>query len=168
MLFCDTDVIFRSPLALANLASAALEHDAALIGEVRVGANAMPDIQASFFAVRRDVYARRDIRPLVHGGAPAYLLQRSIWDSGLPVVHLPTNKGGLILHRGRSGVEAAHRYRPLHQYASARGRGPHYMGIPDGPAVWAEVESRYASLLEEVSEPELIGLLDDAFRALAS
>ena len=147
LLFCDTDVVFRARGALTVLAGAALEHDAALLGEVRAGANHQPDIQASFFAVRRDVYARRDIAPLVHDGAPAYRLQRNIWDSALPVVNVPTNHGGLMLHRGRAGVEAASTYRPHHHYARLPNQSPHFMGVPDGASIWSEIERKHERAL---------------------
>lgn len=160
LLFCDTDVVFRHPQALAAVAGAVAETGAALVGEVRAGANAEPDIQASFFAVRRDVLARRDIAPLVHDGAPAYRMQRSIWAAGLPVVNLPTNHGGLTLHRGRAGVEAAGRYRPRHEYAHVVGT-PHYMGVPGGAQIWAEVEARWAHLLDPAAEEELVARLVD-------
>jgi len=165
VLFCDTDVVFRDPRGFATVAQAIGETGAALVGEVRAGANVEPDIQASFFAVRRDVLARRDVAPLVHDGAPAYRMQRSIWAAGLPVVNLPTNHGGLILHRGRAGVEAAARHRPRHEYAQVT-TSPHFMGVPGGAAIWAEVEGRWAHLLEPTREDELVACLADRLGGL--
>jgi hypothetical protein len=153
LLFCDTDVVFRAPDALATVAEAARTTGAALVGEVRTGANAQPDIQASFFLVRRDVLARRDI------GAPAYRMQRSIWEAGLPVVNLPTNHGGLILHRGRAGVEAATRLHPRHEYARVPTTAAHYMGVPDGARIWAAIEAEHSRLLDPAQEPELLDVL---------
>jgi hypothetical protein len=126
-----------------------------------------PDIQASFFVVRRDVLARRDIAPLVHDGAPAYRMQRSIWDAGLPVVNLPTNHGGLILHRGRAGVEAAGRYRPRHEYAHVVS-SPHFMGVPDGARIWAEIEAAHGALLEPGAEDELVEVFAERFSTLGA
>ena len=160
VLFCDTDVVLRHPQALAAVTEAVAETGAALVGEVRARANAEPDIQASFFAVRRDVLGRHDVAPLVHDGAPAYRLQRSIWAAGLPVVNLPTNHGGLILHRGRAGVEAAARYRPRHEYARVSA-SPHFMGVPGGAQIWAEAEARWAHLLDPEAEDELVARLVD-------
>jgi hypothetical protein len=167
VLFCDADVVFRDRRALATVAEAIAETSAALVGEVRAGANAELDIQASFYAVRRDVLARRDIAPLVHDGAPAYRMQRSIWAAGLPVVNLPTNHGGLILHRGRAGVEAAARFRPRHQYARVT-TSPHFMGVPGGAAIWAEVEARWADLLEPAAADELVARLVDRLAGLGA
>jgi hypothetical protein len=150
------------------MAAAARSTNAALVGEVRAGANAQPDIQASFFLVRRDVLARRDIAPLVHDGAPAYRMQRSIWDAGHSVVNLPTNHGALILHRGRAGVEAAARHHPRHEYARVTITTPHFMGVPDGQRIWAEIEAEHAALLEPPSEGELIEVLTRRFETLGS
>jgi len=167
VLFCDTDVVFRHPRALATVAEAVADTGAALVGEVRAGANVEPDIQASFFAVRRDVLARRDIAPLVHDGAPAYRMQRSIWTAGLPVVNLPTNHGGLILHRGRAGVEAAARYLPRHEYARVA-TSPHFMGVPDGQRIWGDIEAQHAGLLDPSREAELVAVLSERLAALAT
>jgi hypothetical protein len=166
LLFCDTDVVFRSPETLTLLAGAALQHDAALMGEVRA-VNALPDIQASFFVVRRDVHARRGTAPAVHDGAPAYRMQRSIWGTGMPVVDLPTNHGGLILHRGRAGVEAAGRYR-RHHYSGVRSTQPHFMGVPGGPGIWAGIEARWEHLLTPNAQDELVDLLATRFHALGT
>lgn len=168
LLFCDTDVVFRSPETLIVLAGTALQHDAALMGEVRSGVNAQPDIQASFFVVRRDVHARRDVAPAVHDGAPAYRMQRSIAAAGLPVVHVPTNHGGLTLHRGRAGVDAASRYRPRHHYAGVKTNLPHFMGVPGGAEIWSEIDQRWAHLLTPEAEDELVDVLATRFEALGT
>lgn len=168
LLFCDTDVVFRSPDALVTVAQAASASGAALVGEVRAGVNAQPDIQASFFLVRRDVLGHRDIAPLVHDGAPAYRMQRSIWDAGLPVVDLPTNHGGLILHRGRAGVEAAGRLHPRHGYAHVSTTTPHFMGVPDGARIWGAIEAEHSGLLDAAPEPELVDVLAERLAALGA
>jgi hypothetical protein len=168
LLFCDTDVVFRSPDALMALAGTSLSGDPAVFGEVRTGANERPDIQASFFVVRRDAYARRDVSPLVHDGAPAYRLQQAIVGAGLSMTNVPTNHGGLILHRGRAGVEAAGRYRPRHHYAAVRNDQPHFMGVPGGAEIWSEVESRHAELLDVDAEEALLDVLSERFEALGT
>jgi glycosyltransferase involved in cell wall biosynthesis len=168
VVFCDTDVIFRDRDALGAIAGLFLAHDAALVGEVRTGVNPEPDIQASLFAVRRDVLARRDVAPPVDDGSPAYRLQRAVWDAGLPVVDLPTNRSGLTLHRGRAGVEAARRFRPWHSYASVPTNTAHYMGVPDGAAIWATVEAGHRELLEPTAEAGLIAHLSARFEALGT
>lgn len=156
LIFCDSDVILREPALIGTLAGTALLHEPALIGEVRTGVNPQPDIQASFFVVRRDVHARRDIAPLAHHGSPAYALQRSIWDAGLPVVDLPLNRAGHLLHRGRAGVSAASLHHRSHAYASVANRAPHFMGVPDGEAIWRAVEERWSALLDPDAEPQLL------------
>jgi hypothetical protein len=168
LLFCDTDVVFRAPDALASLAGTALASRPALIGEVRIGVNPHPDIQASFFVISREVYARREVAPPVHDGSPGYRLQRSIFDAGLPVADVPTNHGGLLLHRGRAGVEAASRFRPGHHYAGLPNDEPHFMGVPDGGAIWTEIEQRHAALLEPPAEDELIDILAERFEELGT
>ena len=163
LMFCDTDVVFRSPDALRDLATCFTEHGAALAGEIR-HAYEHSDIQASFFAVRRDVYDRPDIWPPVHDGAPAYRLQRGIWDAGLPVVDFPSNAGGHILHRGRTGVAAAATFHPFHPYATVTQNSPHFMGVADGARIWTEIERRHAALLEADGEDELMAGLAAAMR----
>jgi hypothetical protein len=158
LLFCDPDVIWRNPDALLDLVGATIAHDATLAGEIRHGVNPMPDIQASLFLVRRDVYDDPSIPPLVVHGSPAYQLQRAIFDRGDPVVDFPTNRGGYALHRGRTGVAAAAAHRG-HAYARATARWPHYMGLSDGAVVWATVEARHAPLLEPAGEAALLDLL---------
>ena len=157
LLFCDTDVVFRNPQTLYDLAAVMVVHDAGFAGELRQ-LYQYPDCQASFFAVRREVYERRDVMPWVNHGAPAYWMQRSIWKADLPVVNFPSNQGGFILHRGRSGTEAAKRFRPHSAQAGAQAQ-PMYMGVQDGERIWAEIEARHAALLEPEAESELIELL---------
>ncbi len=163
LLCCDTDVVFLSQHTLSDLAAAVVGHDAALVGELR-SLHARPDAHASFLVIRRDVYARRDVRPWVHHGSPAYWMQRSIWRAGLTVVDFPGNRRGHLLHRGRAGVEAAARYLPRHAYAVVDTSGPHFMGVADGAARWDEVEQRYESLTRSEHEAELI---EHLARALA-
>lgn len=167
LLFCDTDVVFRSPDALTILVGAALHGDG-VFGEVRAGPNPRPDIQASFFAVPRAAYARRDVPPLVHDGSPAYRLQQALVDTGTPLVHLPTNHGGFILHRGRAGVQAAAEHDHGQHRAAVRSQRPHYMGVPGGAAVWSEIESRHAELLDPSRQDELIDRLEQRFARLGT
>lgn len=168
VVFCGTDVVFRSPSVLMTLAGVLIEHRPALIGEVRAGTNAAPDIQASFVVVGREVLRRRDIVPPVHHGSPTYPLQRSVTEAGLTVVDLPTYKNGLLLHRGRAGVAAATRYRPRHQHAGLADDRPHYMGVPRGAEIWGEIEQRHAELLDPGSEDLLTDLLAQRFSVLGT
>ena len=168
LLFCDPDVVFRSPNALQELADVFASQGAALAGELRRWRE-FPDIQASFFAVRRDVYDRPDVLPPVHHGSPAYWMQRSIWRAGeLPVVDFRSNSGGYILHRGRAGVSAARRYRPRHSYATAPRSSAHFMGLPDGERTWNAIERRYGDLLEPSNEGALLDDLADRLAGLAT
>jgi hypothetical protein len=82
VLSIDTDVIFRNPDTLIDLARPFVHDGAAAAGELRHGIYPCPEAQASFLAVRRDIYARRDIAPWVNHGAPAYWLQRGLWRAG--------------------------------------------------------------------------------------
>ena len=113
VLSCDADVVFRRRDTLSELARVFVEEGAALAGELRKQLYPYPEAQASFIAVRRDCYSRKDIAPWVNHGSPAYWMQRSIWRAELPVVNFPSNQGGYILHRGRSGVAAARLFFPL-------------------------------------------------------
>ena len=159
LLFVDTDVIWRRSDALLDLVAVAVARDAALVGEVRThGPNPRPDIQASLFLVRRDVYDDPAIPPLLNCGSPAYRLQQGVIDHGATVVDFPTNRGGYTLHRGRSGVVAAAGH-PRHPYAKAVTRTPHFMGVADGARVWSETEAAHASLLGAAGAPALIELL---------
>ena len=166
LLCCDTDVVFRNPETLAVLAGTVLAHDAALVGEIRRGPNPHPDIQASFFVLRRDRYARRSTVPFINDGSPAYRTQRSIWNAGLPVVHFPSNAGGFILHRGRGAVMATREFAPHSTYSTVPAEA-HFMGIPDGERIWTDIENRYAALLEPSAEAELLDLLCERFAQLS-
>jgi hypothetical protein len=158
LLFCDPDVVFLNPATLRDLGDAVADDDAAFVGELR---RPPPDLdaQASFFVVRRDVYERPDVVPFVNHGSPALWMQRSIWEARLPVVDFPSNQGGYILHRGRTAVAAAHELFPQHSYSTAAARHPHFMGVHDGPRVWARIEDRFADLLGPQAEKRLLAFL---------
>lgn len=67
VLTCDTDIIFRSKDTLRRVAERFAQVPApAFVGELRRHLYPYPEAQASFFAVRRDCYARPDVRPFVH------------------------------------------------------------------------------------------------------
>jgi glycosyltransferase involved in cell wall biosynthesis len=160
VLFCDPDVVWRNPETLLDLAAVIAVHDGAIAGEPR-GTGANPDIQASFLAARRDVLARHDVRPPVNHGSPLLWLQEDVVRAGLTVVQFPSNHGGYILHRGRTAVAATREFTPRRSYATAATRYPHYMGVHDGPAIWAEIEERHAALLDPSAEAELLDVLAD-------
>lgn len=162
---CDTDVIFRRIDTLAELGKLFVEEQAALAGELRNFLFPYPEAQASFIAVRRDCYSRRDIAPWVNHGSPSYWMQRSIWRAGLPVIHFPSNYGGFILHRGRAGVAAASAFSPFSSYASIDDNQAHYMGVPDGAEIWGEVEARWAELLSPENEDRLLEHFAQKFQA---
>jgi hypothetical protein len=161
VLFCDPDVVWRNPDTLLELAASIAAHDGAIAGEPRGTDPANPDIQASFFAVRRDVLERRDVRPPVNHGSPLLCLQHDVVKAGLIVVQFPSNHGGYILHRGRTAVAATREFTPRRSYATAPTRIPHYMGVPNGHLIWAEIEARHAALLEPDAEPQLLDVLAD-------
>jgi hypothetical protein len=160
ILFVDTDVIFRDAGTIDAVA-AHLDAGAALVGEHRQRGHARPgpNIQASFVAVRRNVLRRSDVHPPVHDGAPLYRMQLDVERAGLPVVDFPSNHGGYVLHRGRAGVAAAAIFRPGHSHATAPRQAAHFMGVPNGGSIWAEVEHRHARLLESDGDDALIRLL---------
>jgi hypothetical protein len=158
LLFCDPDVVFLNPATLQDLGDAVVEDGAAFAGELRRPPPDL-DVQASFFVVRRDAYARRDVVPFVNHGSPALWMQRSIWRAGLPVYDFPGNHGGYILHRGRTAVAAAHELFPQHSYSTAAARHPHFMGVREGPRLWAETEDRFADLLRPEAEARLLAFL---------
>ena len=160
---CDTDVVFRRADTLAELAGLFVRQDAAMAGELRVGIYPYPEAQASFIAVRRDCYARKDIAPWVNHGAPAYWMQRSIWQAGLAVVDFPSNRAGYILHRGRAGVAAARTFLPFSSYSSIENNEAHYMGVPDGAKIWEEIETRWGHLLRPEAEESLIAHFAERF-----
>lgn len=155
LLICDADIVFRNPNTLKELA-ALLEQGAAFIGELRHGIYPYPEAQASFFAMRRSVYHRDDIAPIVDHGAPAYFMQRSIRRAGLEIVDFPSNHGEYILHRGRSGVSAASEFYPLNPYATTTNNQPHFMGVPSGDLIWEEIEKKYEILTRSENETALI------------
>ncbi len=157
LLFCDPDVVFRDPTTLEQLA-AVIADGAAMAGEFRGPAHD-PSIQASFLAVRRDVYARPDVVPWVSHGAPTEWLQRSVVKTGLPVAHFPSNVGGFILHRGRSSIEVLRTQAPRHAYATVAYRHPHFMGVHDGALIWAAVEARHAQLIDPANRAQLMDRL---------
>jgi len=148
LLFCDTDVVFRNPDTLQELAAIFRSGDVAFAGELRHGLFPYPEAQASFLAVRRDWADRRRTAPWVSHGSPAYWLQRSIWRQGGTGHHFPGNAGGYILHRGRTGVAAAQQHFRHHHYASTRYNQPHFMGIPGGEHIWRTIEDAHAPLLD--------------------
>jgi hypothetical protein len=139
-------------------------HDAAVAGEARrVVSTAHPNIQASFLAVRRDVFARRDVRPMINSGQPSFELQHDVVRAGLGVVDFPSNHGGHILHRGRAAVDAAGTFTPLRSYGPAASTEPHYMNVPDGARIWDEIEARHAARLTAEAEPALVASLAASF-----
>ena len=164
MLFCDPDVIFRNPETILTLASVITVHDAAFAGELRQSSRRFPDAQASFVALRRDWMARREIAPWVNHGSPCLWMQESIWRTGGVVVEFPSNNGGYILHRGRSAVAAAREYTPRSSYATAATNTPHFMDVPEGSQIWAEVEDHWSPLLAPEREDELVAHLAERFR----
>jgi hypothetical protein len=165
LLFCDPDVVFVNPATLLDLGTAVVAHHAAFAGELR---REPPDLdaQASFFVVRRDTYARPDVVPLVNHGSPALWMQRSIGRARLTVVNFPSNHGGYILHRGRSAVAAAHEFFPRHSYSTVDYRHAHFMGVRDGPRVWARTEDRFAELLRPEAEMSLLAFLAERLAIL--
>lgn len=160
---CDSDVVFRRKDTLTTLAKIFVDQRAALAGELRHGIFPYPEAQASFIAVRRDCYARKDIAPWVNHGSPAYWLQRSIWQAGLGVQDFPSNHEGYILHRGRAGVAAAHAFSPMSSYSSIKNNEAHYMGVPDGEKIWQGIEAHWLDLLEQEDEELLIAHLVGRF-----
>ena len=163
-------MVFLHDATLLTLSATLVKHDAAFVGEARVHPPALhPDVQASFFAVRRDVLARRDVRPLVHDGSPAFAMQASILDAGLGDRRLPEQPRRYVLHRGRTGVEAAAMYGVGGHAMVPPGRDePHYMGVADGPAVWARTELTWAHLLAPDAEPALLDHLVGRFADLGA
>ncbi|HEX5587905.1 MAG TPA: hypothetical protein VFZ17_11400 [Acidimicrobiia bacterium] len=161
---CDTDVVFRDDDALLGVSAQLAAMGGVFLGEARVAPTSpYPDMQASFFAFRRDAAARRDVHPLVNHGSPAFDMQVSMVRAGLTLVDFPLHKGGYLLHRGRSGAAAAGTHHPRHSYARVTTTQPHYMGVPDGARLWAAIEDRWAPLLEPAAEASLIDHLAERF-----
>lgn len=157
--------MFRSPSVLA---AALIEHHRALVGEVRVGPDPTPGIQASFVMPARDVLGRRDVPTPLHHGSPTYALQRSIARPGRRVADLPTYRSGLLVHRGRAGVAAAVRHRPRNQHAALANDHPPSMGVPGGARMWAEEEERHANVLGAGAEDEFRGPAGSAIAVLGT
>jgi hypothetical protein len=167
IVFCDPDVVFRNRATLLDLSAAVIRNNGAFVGEARVPGSSHPQVQASFFAVRRDVLTRRDVQPLVNRGSPAYGMQASILRAGLTVVDFPSNHGGYVLHRGRTAVAAATTY-GVGSYAGVAYRKPHFMGVADGPRIWADIEERWSPLLDHDAEALLLDRLQHCFEVLGS
>lgn len=163
ILSVDADVVFLRPDAILNVGRVFTD-GAVLAGEMRHGLYDVPEAQASFVAVRRDVYARRDILPWVNHGAPSYWMQKSIRQAGLQVSDLPTYREGYVLHRGRAGVKAASEFWPGSSYASVANREPHFMGVPDGEATWRANERRWSLLTDPAASDVFVEFLEDQFR----
>jgi glycosyltransferase involved in cell wall biosynthesis len=159
ILVCDTDIVFRNPQTLKELASCFSDGETVFAGELRHGLFPYPEAQASFFAVRSDCYARSDVEPIVHHGSPAYFMQRSLWRTNLKLADFPSNHGGYILHRGRSGVAASKRYHAWGPYATTDNDEPHYMGVEGGEKIWGAIENRYRDLLLPGKEEVLLDRL---------
>jgi hypothetical protein len=166
LLFIDPDVVFRNRDALADLGDVFREGDAAAAGELRDDLYPYPEAQASFLAVRSDWCARADVWPWVNHGAPSYWLQRSIWRAGGRIAHFPSNQGGYILHRGRAAIAAIAHSAPLSSYATVPAL-PHFMGVPDGPAIWAAIEAQHEALLAPAAEASLLARLVAAWSSRA-
>ncbi|MFK7994866.1 MAG: glycosyltransferase [Granulosicoccus sp.] len=148
VLSVDTDVIFLRNDTLQAVATR-FEEGTTLLGEMRYGLYEVPEAQASFIAVRRDIMARPDILPWVNHGAPSYWMQKSIREAGLSVCDFPSNQEGYILHRGRAGVAAAREFHPGASYGSATNTMPHFMGIPEGKSIWKNAEQRWTQYLDD-------------------
>lgn len=157
LLFCDPDVLFLRDDVLLRLAEV-FRNDPAIshAGELRTHLRPLPEAQASFLAVRRDWAARPGISPWVNHGSPAWWLQRDLLRAGGQAADFRGNEEGLILHRGRSAVQAARRYAPESAYATARQADSHFMGVEDGAACWAAEEARWAEWLAPSAEARLI------------
>lgn len=163
LMICDTDIIFRNKETLSSLNRIFEDEKNVFAGELRHHLYPYPEAQASFFVVRRDCYERTDIAPFVNHGAPAYWMQRSLWKANLNLYDFPSNEGGYILHRGRSGVAASKAHIPYGEYATVSNREPHYMGIENGAQIWEAVERKHADLLEMSNEDKLIAYLKKRF-----
>ena len=147
LLFCDTDVVFRNPGTIREVAARFQDGDVAFVGELRRGLFPYPEAQASFLAVRRDWAERRATAPWVDHGSPAYWLQKSIWQQGGKGDNFPSNRGGYILHRGRAGVAAAQTFLRGHHLREVPNNNAHFMGVPDGRLIWQQIEDRWSHLL---------------------
>ena len=167
LLFCDTDIIFRNRETLTDIATALAAENTAFAGELRHHLYPYPEAQASFFGLRRDCYARADVAPFVHHGAPAYWMQRSLWRAGLQLADFPSNSGNYILHRDRSGVAAARQHHPLSASATVTNPRPHYMGITGGADIRETTEQHFSDWLRPEREGKLVGYLSGKLKVLA-
>lgn len=149
LLFCDTDVVFRNPGTLRAVADRFQNGEVAFVGELRRGLFPWPEAQASFLAVRRDWAERRSTAPWVDHGSPAYWLQKTIWQQGGKGDDFPSNHGGYILHRGRSGVAAAQTYLRRHHLRHVPYNNAHFMGVPGGQQMWQQIDDHWSHLLED-------------------
>lgn len=158
-LFCDTDVVFRKRETLSAVVEPFCDPAVGFVGELRQEIYPYPEAQASFIAVRRDCYEHPGVVPMVHHGAPAYFMQRSLHQLGVKFADFPSNYGGYILHRGRAGVAATRTFRPGDAHATAATYHPHYMGVPDGQLIWAKIENKWKDLLTVQAEDQLLAHL---------
>ena len=159
ILACDTDIIFRNTKTLTELASVFENKKASFAGELRYSQSVCPQAQASFLCFTRESYAQKTTSPLVYHGSPAFWMQRSLWKKGAYLHDFPSNFGGYILHRGRSGVAAAGKYNPLSSFATVTNAQAHYMGVENGESLWQDCEKKYSHLLTKEKENELIDYL---------
>ena len=159
LMVCDTDIIFRNKQTITELAHIFETTDAAFAGELRYSDTVCPQAQASFLCVRRDVYARSDIKPFVNHGSPAYWMQKSLWNAGLHLHDFRSNFGGYVLHRGRTGVAAAKEHHRLSSFAKTANNQAHYMGVENGEQIWNKTEKCYTHLLKKDNETQLIEIL---------
>ena len=159
LLFVDPDVQFLRADTLTALAERFVGGETAFAGELRRHVLPLPEAQASFLAVRRDWAERRDISPWLHGGSPAWPLQRDIWRAGGRGEDFPVYREGYAMHRGRAGVAAAQAFYTGSAYASVANRAPHFMGVPQGQERWQMAEARYTEWLGTEAEPQLLELL---------
>ena len=72
----------------------------------------------------------------------------------------PSNKGGYVLHRGRSWVAAARHHHPHSNVATIPDYDPHYMGVCGGQQSWERTEQHYAKWLETDRESGLLEHLE--------
>jgi len=156
LMVCDTDIVFLNPETLSELSTVFDTKNTAFAGELRYSSKVCPQAQASFVCIRRDCYARSDIRPFVNHGSPALWMQRSLWKAGLVLHDFRSNFGGFILHRGRSGVKAASQHNKMSTFATTPNNEPHYTGVENGKQIWQETEGRFAHLLKKDSEDLLL------------
>jgi glycosyltransferase involved in cell wall biosynthesis len=156
LMVCDTDIIFLNPKTLTVLSTIFDANKTAFAGELRYSIKMGPQAQASFLCIRRDCYARADVRPFVNHGSPAFWMQRSLLKAGLFLHDFRSNFGGYILHRGRTGVKAANQHNKMSTFATTPNNEPHYTGVENGKQIWQKTEDRFAHLLKKGSEDLLL------------